>query len=259
MILRRVREHVTSHNWFAVAVDFVIVVVGVFVGIQASNWNQARLDGQQAREYRAMLRDDLEANLLTLTTRKRYYEWVRRQALAALADLNRPSSSLDEKFLVHAYQATQILPWVLKRNTYDEIQSVGATAKLGPPSLREHVANYYVSSEVTRANMDIITPYRDIMRRIMPYEVQDAIRARCDERVVQKSHGESDVLLPDDDCKLGLDQETVRRSVIQIRDWPGLSLDLNRLLVDVDQKLLSVNRTLDRAAKLKGALEQADS
>jgi hypothetical protein len=33
MILRRLREHVTHHNWFAVTIDFAIVVVGVFVGI----------------------------------------------------------------------------------------------------------------------------------------------------------------------------------------------------------------------------------
>ena len=34
MILRRVTEHVKAQNWFAVAIDFVIVVVGVFIGIQ---------------------------------------------------------------------------------------------------------------------------------------------------------------------------------------------------------------------------------
>ena len=29
MILRRITEHVKAQNWFAVAIDFVIVVVGV--------------------------------------------------------------------------------------------------------------------------------------------------------------------------------------------------------------------------------------
>jgi hypothetical protein len=70
MILRRVREHVSRHNWFAVTIDFVIVVIGVFVGIQASNWNQGRLERQQAREYRAMLADDLDANLENLAGRR---------------------------------------------------------------------------------------------------------------------------------------------------------------------------------------------
>lgn len=42
MILRRITEHVKAQNWFAVAIDFVIV--GVFIGIQVSNWNAARAD-----------------------------------------------------------------------------------------------------------------------------------------------------------------------------------------------------------------------
>jgi hypothetical protein len=43
-----------------------------------------------------------------------------------------------------------------------------------------------------------------------------------------------------------------------VRDWPGLELDLNRWLVDVDQKILSVDLIADRARKLKTLLEQAD-
>jgi len=43
MVLRRITEHVKSQNWFAVGLDFFIVVIGVFIGIQVSNWNEARL------------------------------------------------------------------------------------------------------------------------------------------------------------------------------------------------------------------------
>ena len=42
MILRRISENVRSQNWFAVAVEFVIVVVGVFMGLQVQDWNEAR-------------------------------------------------------------------------------------------------------------------------------------------------------------------------------------------------------------------------
>lgn len=44
MILRRVTHHVKGENWFAVGLDFVIVVVGVFIGIQVANWNDERLE-----------------------------------------------------------------------------------------------------------------------------------------------------------------------------------------------------------------------
>jgi hypothetical protein len=45
MILRRIPEHVKAQNWFAVGIDFFIVVVGVFVGLQVSNWNDRRAYG----------------------------------------------------------------------------------------------------------------------------------------------------------------------------------------------------------------------
>lgn len=42
MLLRRITNHVKEQNWFAVGIDFVIVVIGVFIGIQVANWNDAR-------------------------------------------------------------------------------------------------------------------------------------------------------------------------------------------------------------------------
>lgn len=40
MLQRRVTDHVRKQEWTAIAIDFVIVIVGVFVGIKAANWNR---------------------------------------------------------------------------------------------------------------------------------------------------------------------------------------------------------------------------
>ena len=50
MILRRITKHVKDQNWFAVALDFIIVVLGVFIGLQISNWNDARAFDQLVAE-----------------------------------------------------------------------------------------------------------------------------------------------------------------------------------------------------------------
>lgn len=42
MILGRITQHVKDQNWFAVGIDFFIVVIGVFIGIQVANWNEGR-------------------------------------------------------------------------------------------------------------------------------------------------------------------------------------------------------------------------
>ena len=47
MLLRRITQHVQNQNWFAVFIDFLIVVVGVFIGIQVANWNAERQVNQQ--------------------------------------------------------------------------------------------------------------------------------------------------------------------------------------------------------------------
>jgi hypothetical protein len=60
-------------------------------------------------------------------------------------------------------------------------------------------------------------------------------------------------------CTLGLDPATVSQAVVQVHDWPGLTLDLNRWLVDLDQKVLSVDTISVRARKLKATLERADA
>jgi hypothetical protein len=91
----------------------------------------------------------------------------------------------------------------------------------------------------------------------MPYEVQQRIRSRCPEVVGQDSAGSSQVT-PAGACTLGLDQATIRGAVSQVHDWPQLSLDLNRLIVDLDQKLLSVNLIAARAIETRKDLEKAD-
>ena len=60
MILRRVARHVREQNWTAIGIELVIVVIGVFLGIQVSNWNTARQERTQQRSIQARLLNDFE-------------------------------------------------------------------------------------------------------------------------------------------------------------------------------------------------------
>ncbi|MEZ6000168.1 hypothetical protein [Hyphomonas sp.] len=66
MLLRRVMEHVKAQNWTAVAIDFVIVVFGVFIGIQLGNWNQSRADASLERDFLAKIVVDLQSDAQNL-------------------------------------------------------------------------------------------------------------------------------------------------------------------------------------------------
>lgn len=48
--LGRLTQAVRQQNWFAVGLEVVIVIVGVFLGIQIGNWNEARLDAHRREQ-----------------------------------------------------------------------------------------------------------------------------------------------------------------------------------------------------------------
>lgn len=63
MLLRRITEHVRNQNWLAIAIDFVIVVTGVFIGVQIGNWNETRQQRQLYKEAFDRVIVEIETNL----------------------------------------------------------------------------------------------------------------------------------------------------------------------------------------------------
>ncbi len=63
MLLRRVIEHVKAQNWTAVVLDLVIVIVGVFLGIQVSNWNASHADRVNNARYAEFIVEDLRSDI----------------------------------------------------------------------------------------------------------------------------------------------------------------------------------------------------
>ena len=68
MLLRRVVDHVKSQNWTAIALDFLIVIGGVFIGVQLSNWNEVRQSQKDYEDALARYHAELKTNLTTLDT-----------------------------------------------------------------------------------------------------------------------------------------------------------------------------------------------
>ena len=63
MALRRLADQIREHNWFVVAIELGIVALGVFLGLQVSNWNDARIGRAVAAGHLAEIAEDLQAHL----------------------------------------------------------------------------------------------------------------------------------------------------------------------------------------------------
>lgn len=71
MILRRLAQHLREQNWTAIAIEFVLLVVGVFLGLQVSNWNDARNERALVQGHLSEIADDLRAHLVSSASQER--------------------------------------------------------------------------------------------------------------------------------------------------------------------------------------------
>ena len=73
MILRRITKHVRDQNWLAVGLDFFIVVLGILIAFQITNWSEARQQSAELKRAEASIQTDLARN---------YYNAQERMALS---------------------------------------------------------------------------------------------------------------------------------------------------------------------------------
>lgn len=162
MILRRVTAHFRRQEWTAIALDFLIVVVGVFIGLQASNWNEMRRERALEREYLERLHSDLQESLAMRSDRE---EWnasrVAQQALI-LNDLR--SGVLPEEDREAFQQGLAYFGFVgsidVDWSTVDELQSTGAMNIIRDVGLRSLILR--TDSELRRRQAIIENFYQSI-------------------------------------------------------------------------------------------------
>jgi hypothetical protein len=237
MLLRRITEHVKAQNWTAIAIDFVIVVVGVFIGIQVSNWNEDRQNDSRIQSYYQRLIQDSESEIQALNARLDYIAVTETYGEKALATLEDEVAMLSSEFMIALYQASQIWTYSVQRSTYDEILYSGIAEAIPDPKLRTRLANTYLSAELTRQVIVSETPYREKIRRYLPHEIQAAVRAHCSDVFSLSSQGLVTLRLPDS-CTLGFAAEQVEMALESLRDYTYLKQELGQRLA-----LLSVVRS----------------
>lgn len=256
MFLKRLRGEASRQNWFGVAVDLVILVLGVFLGIQVSNWNQARLDRAEGEDYRDQIYLDLESNQRDLDFRVRYDGQLLAHAEAALAALDRPVEDHPGDFIISAYEASNHIPQPVRRDTYDEVQAAGKASFLGDKMLRNRIANYYAGMATMQRLFDNIPAYRDSIRSALPFAVQATVIKDCPEILETDKYGSVTPRLADH-CRSSLDPAVASRVAAEVRTIPNLRWQLNRAAADLSQKILNARKLSEEAERLKQQIRAA--
>jgi len=253
MLPRRFVNHFKDRNWSTLGLELLVVIIGVFLGLQVDNWNQARIQHNEVKSHYKRLIEDLRANERALVARQNYYRQVWTHGQATLEAFRKPREELTEQFLIDAYQATQIWQFVFSRATYDEILSAGAMSTIPDPLARKRISNYYVITDsVTNMLLDK-NAYRDSVRSYLPVDVQRQIETSCGDVVTTSSSGAAENSIAVD-CSIALDQAAARTAIDSLLSAPGLETQLNWRLSNIESKLRIMQRNIKRTRELSDFL-----
>lgn len=253
MVIRSIREHVTAHNWFAVGIDLAIVVLGVLIATQVSNWNEERIDRERAQDYRARLIGELDFNARQYAVQTAYYRRAKDYGLKALAALNGSRPLSDREFVIAAYQLTQTDTTGTKTGVYEEMAASGLSDRLGDEETQQVASDFYLTAEVSQRTNETILPYRTLLREVLPYAIQFRIREICGDRNVvykQRLVGVATV----SPCPLAIPPAEATKAAATIRAAPGLEMQMTRYVASLDEKIDNLALSQQQALEFRNRL-----
>lgn len=179
MILRRLTHNLRTQNWTAITIELFIVILGMFVGTQVSNWNAQRLEKRETQRMLVQLKPNLQALTDFYMSAREYYAITRRYATTAFAGWRGDPAVSDRDFVIAAYQASQVMGLGTNGSSWATVLGLDQLRRIDDPAIRNNLS-FLMSADYTQFDVAAVnTPYRPGVRRLIPVEIQDAIRAQC--------------------------------------------------------------------------------
>lgn len=225
MILRRLTENLRVQNWTAITIEFLIVVFGVFIGTQVSNWNQERLEKQATNRMLEQLQPELKSQLEFFDGVGTYYATSRRYADEAFAGWKGDPKVSDERFVIAAYQASQITGIAINPDSWALTFGGSQLRDIENPKVRRNLELALTADYAPVAFTAVATRYREQVRHVIPIEIQDRIRIECGDRNVPGKEGAILIVLPST-CATRIDPAAAHRIATALRARPDLPSEL---------------------------------
>ncbi len=151
MILRRFMQHVKEQNWFAVGLDVIVVIVGIFLGMQVTEWQAQRNNEHEAQLYLHNLKQNLLEDIQSHERRIESMDALLDEISTLSEELSDTSNDLNEvkripSLLLGTY------PVRLETATIEELKSTGNLNLISNKVLIESLLKYYKEIGGTEEN-----------------------------------------------------------------------------------------------------------
>jgi len=176
MILRRIAEAFRRQDWFTVTVETLMVVLGVFLGLQVNNWNETRVEAERSREYLSRIRAELVADITELERHRGLWQTGANEGYVAIsyAETGARGGATDWEILRAFLHASQSFQLSFADTTYSELRSAGELRLIPDADLRSALTDYYVLVAGRRSGLgpyQLLPEYREMVRGRMRSDI----------------------------------------------------------------------------------------
>ena len=260
MILRRLTDAFRKQDWFTVLIETLIVVFGVFLGIQLGNWNDDRVLTSSADQARQELIEDLRRDIATFNVRREFYADVLTAALNVESQLGAPPNEAAEAqwLLVADVHETGFM-WPLQPSglVYRELKNAGKLRLIADASLQKDLRDYY---EDTSAELGVTiqfdSDFRDNSRRLIDGAIHVHFGEKCDDfELAEPSTPDAYDSEYFTTCAPPDDMSSVSNSYERLLAAPHLADDLRLRISEISQTLTFLSWMENQANDLVLELE----
>ncbi|MAI90362.1 hypothetical protein [Ponticaulis sp.] len=150
MILRRLSRHVGEQNWFAVLLDFIIVVLGVYMGVLLGNWNSQSLASRSERAVLMQLHEEVVAAQAQLAEPRIAMPGIDEALRVFVDSYFSDKDTIDAETICNFASMTSLMPNILGRlSAIEELISTGRLSQLSSEELRLAITDFH---EMTALN-----------------------------------------------------------------------------------------------------------
>jgi hypothetical protein len=161
MLIRRIATAFRKQDWATVTVEFLVVVAGIFVGLQVDSWNTERTDRIREQVILEQLHSDFAANAVSIgRLASRHEQMVDGLAFAlevlTQGELAKTNAQRFRNAFVSMYQLPSVSATM---GGYDAVIATGDLALITDQKLKSRLVQ--LNSEVT-AEIDLTNYFRDL-------------------------------------------------------------------------------------------------
>jgi len=143
MIARRIAQHLKAQHWTGVFIELVIVILGVFIGMQVQDWNSARIG-------RAELDQQLVSLRLQLQDNQAHFKTFRAQLVGQLDDVKAirtafkqdPPTLSSKEFDLRLLNVYRIKVFAPDLTALNELAQTGGLRRIRDPKIRAAIGTW---------------------------------------------------------------------------------------------------------------------